>query len=455
MTTAALIAEPGTAPAARPAAPPRVVAVALGLGTAAAVLLPGGPPGVGVALLALATAATLAVLAPRLGRWQVVHGSAAVLLAGSVAVRDAPWLVALDLVAAVGLATLALVPAGSWSALPAAPFQLLGRVLPAPAWLVRGLAPVVGRGRDVGPAARGAALTGVLLVVFVPLLTSADEGFADLLAGVLPDVEALGALPGRLVVAALVAVVVTGATSVLLSPPVDPAVGPAVRRLRRTSEWLLPLAALDVLLAAFLLSQRGPAVGSYADQVHAGFWQLLAVTALVLLVVAGTMRYVPRSTGVLAALTVLCLLTLVVDGSALSRLDAYTDAYGLTRLRVGVAAVCLSLGALLLLVLAAGALRIRAVAVAHGVVLVAAVTLLLLTAWNPDARIVQSAAARGAQADTGYLGTLSADAVPAVRQLPQATCTQLLPLLRPVLKGPWTSANLSRVRARPLLEQPC
>lgn len=455
MTTAALTPEPSNASAGRPAAPPRVVAVALGLGGAAVVLLPGGPPGVGVALLALATAAALAGLAPRLGSWQVVHGSAAVLLAGSAAVRDARWLVALDLLAAVGLGTLALVPAGSWSALPAAPFQLLGRVLPAPAWLVRGLAPVVGLGRDVGPAARGAALTGVLLVVFVPLLTSADEGFADLLAAVLPDVDALGALPGRLVVAVLVAVVVTGAGSVLLNPPVDPAVGPAVRQLRRTSEWLLPLAALDVLLAAFLFSQRGPAVGSYADQVHAGFWQLLAVTALVLLVVAGTVRYVPRSTGVLAALGVLCLLTLVVDGSALSRLNAYTDAYGLTRLRVGVAAVCLSLGALLLLVLAAGALRIRAAAVAHGVVLVAAVTLLLLTAWNPDARIVQSAAARGAQADTGYLSTLSADAVPAVRQLPQATCTQLLPLLRPVPERPWTSANLSRVRARPLQEQAC
>jgi hypothetical protein len=301
-------------------------------------------------------------------------------------VRDAAWLVALDLLAAVGVATLALVPAGSWSALLAAPLQVVGRTLQAPAWLVRGLAPLVGRGRDVGPAARGLVLTGVLLAVFVPLLSSADEGFADLLSALVPEVEALSDLPGRLVVGVVAAIAVAGAASTRLRPPRDPAVQPAARRLRRTSEWLLPLAALDVVLAAFLLAQRGPAVGTYADQVHAGFWQLLAVTALVLLVVAGTVRFVPRSAGVLAALAVLCVLTVVVDGSALSRLDAYTDAYGLTRLRIGVAAVCLSLGAVLLLVLVAGALRIAAAAVAHAVVLIAAVCLLSLTSGTRTRR---------------------------------------------------------------------
>jgi hypothetical protein len=318
---------------------------------------------------------------------------AAVLLAASVAVRDAAWLVALDLLAAVGVATLALVPAGSWSALLAAPLQVVGRTLQAPAWLVRGLAPLVGRGRDVGPAARGLVLTGVLLAVFVPLLSSADEGFADLLSALVPEVEALSDLPGRLVVGVVAAIAVAGAASTRLRPPRDPAVQPAARRLRRTSEWLLPLAALDVVLAAFLLAQRGPAVGTYADQVHAGFWQLLAVTALVLLVVAGTVRFVPRSAGVLAALAVLCVLTVVVDGSALSRLDAYTDAYGLTRLRIGVAAVCLSLGAVLLLVLVAGALRIGrrsggARRRADRCCLPA-----VADVWDPDAQIVRSAAA--------------------------------------------------------------
>jgi hypothetical protein len=204
--TTALTPEPAAPAAPRPFAPPRVVGVALGLGAAAAVLLPGGPPGVGVALLAAATAVALTTVGPRPGLWQAVHGAAAVLLAGSAAVRDAAWLVALDLLAAVGVATLALVPAGSWSALLAAPLQVVGRTLQAPAWLVRGLAPLVGRGRDVGPAARGLVLTGVLLAVFVPLLSSADEGFADLLSALVPEVEALSDLPGRLVSAAPVPV---------------------------------------------------------------------------------------------------------------------------------------------------------------------------------------------------------------------------------------------------------
>jgi hypothetical protein len=205
-----------------------------------------------------------------------------------------------------------------------------------------------------------------------------------------------------------------------------------VRRLRRTSEWLLPLAALDVLLAAFLLAQRGPSVGTYADQVHAGFWQLLAVTALVLLVVAGTVRFVPRSAGVLAALAVLCVLTVVVDGSALSRLDAYTDAYGLTppadrrRRRLPVTGRRAAAGP--------GGRRSadrRRRRWRHAVAADRCVLPAVADRLEPGRQIVRSAAAAGAQADVDYLGTLSADAVPAVRELPRGLCTRVLTLIGP------------------------
>ena len=81
-----------------------------------------------------------------------------------------------------------------------------------------------------------------------------------------------------------------------------------------------------------------------------------------------------------AALGLLCALTLVVDASALSRLHLYSEVYGLTRLRVGVAATCLWLGAVLVLVLLAGRRPGPHRWLPHSVVLSAAVGLLALDA---------------------------------------------------------------------------
>jgi hypothetical protein len=76
-----------------------------------------------------------------------------------------------------------------------------------------------------------------------------------------------------------------------------------VRRL----EWVLPLALLDALVAAFVLVQLTVLFGgsrhvlrragpTYAEYARSGFWQLLAVSALTLLVIAGAMRWAPRRT---------------------------------------------------------------------------------------------------------------------------------------------------------------
>jgi len=440
------------------AAPPRVVLVALSVGVAAALLVPGGPPGVGVVVVGAVTAAGLVLLsagAPRRSRWQRVHAVSALLLVGAAAVRDAPWLVGLDLLAAALLASLALTSGTTWRAvLTAAP--RLGTSTPrAAAELARGLRAGTAVGGPVWPAARGLVLTAVLLVVFVPLLRSADEGFDALLARV-PGLAELD-LPARLAVAALAAVAMTAAVRAVHAAPLERAVAPARRRLRRTSEWLLPLGALDALLAAFLVVQGGPgAVGTggatLADQLHAGFYQLLAVTALVLGVVAASVRWTPMTPGVRAALGVLCLLTLAVAASAVSRLLAYTGAYGLTRLRIGVGVVTLSLAAVLVVVLVAGCRRGPQRWVPHTVVLVATVAALGLTAADPDAAIARSALARGDGADVAYLSTLSADAVPVLVHLRHRERDVVLAeVCARVPQAGWTSANLSRSRAARLL----
>ena len=433
----------------RPAAPERALAAALVLGAAAALLLPGGPPGLGVLLLALLAAALLAAQRPR--GWQALHAGLALPLAAGAAVRDADWLVGLDLLAAAALASLSLVRARSW------PGVLRGLVgaglaLPeAPGWLGRGLRRT--RLAGAGPLVRGLVLTAGLLAVFVPLLVTADEAFAALFPGA-PDVALL---PGRALAFLLGACAAGAAALVLLLPPAEPAVGLPARRLT-TVEWLLPVAALDLLLAAFVTVQTGLSLGgrghvlsevglSYAQYARSGFWQLLAVTALVLAVVAAAVRWVPPGRGIRAALGLLCVLTLVVDASALSRLHLYSETYGLTRLRVGVGATCLWLGAVLVLVLLAGRRPGPHRWLPHSVVLSAALGLLALTAYDPEAAIARSALTRGAGTDVAYLSTLSDDAVPAIDALPEPYRSCVLALRTRSAVGGWTSANLARARA--------
>lgn len=437
-----------------PAAPRPVVLAALGLGAAGAVLVPAGPPGLGLVLLAGLAAVVFARLpaAPRATRWQRVHAVAALLLVAAAAVRDARWLVGLDLLAAAGLGALALVPAGSTAGVLAAAPRLVWSVVPGAQELVRGVRALLAQVRSPGPVVRGLGLAGLLLAVFGPLLTSADARFSALLGSIAAPV-ALGALPARLLVLGVAAVAAAAALRLRLRPPDDPAVPPPARLLESTSEWLLPLGALDLLLAVFVLVQQpGQGGATYADQVHSGFWQLVAVTVLVLAVVGAAARWVPDRRGVRLALGGLCLLALAVDASALTRLHGYTQAYGLTRLRFGVGVGCLSLAAVLVVVLVAGARSGPRRWLPHAVVLVGATALLATTAADPDAAVARSALSRGDRADTAYLATLSADAVPALLALPQPARDCVLDVLRNRLgDADWRSADLSRARAARLL----
>ncbi|PWJ47124.1 protein of unknown function [Quadrisphaera granulorum] len=504
-----------------PAAPLPVLLAVVVVAALAARVVVGERPGLGAAVLALAVAAAVVVtrraarssvgLGSRRSGWQLVHGSAAVLLASSAALRDAGWLVTLDLFAALLLGAPALAPASAqraWTAVLAAPLGPLTRLGSGTAWAVRGvrhrLLLRAARPRRsarrwpwLAPTLRAAALTAVVLVVFTPLLASADTRFASLLDGITGSTGAwlahalselfgavLGSQPalvvGRIVVFGVAAVAICAALRTTWDAARDaahrsaaPLTGPARARrprpaLTRRVEWLLPLAALDALFAVFLLVRlTAPDVAqtpgaTLAGQVHAGFAQLVIATALVLAVVALAVRWTPMTVGPRAALALLCVLSLGLDAAALADLSAYVDAYGLTRLRVGVAVICAGLAALLVLLLVAGARwqrRRRQPWVPHAAVTVAAACLLGLTLADPDAAIARAQLARP-DADVWYLTTLSADAAPAVADAlhtrPDAL-GRFGPCVLAHLTGSigtaqdddegWPSANVARTRA--------
>src|SRR5690606_34756713 len=116
-------------------------------------------------------------------------------------------------------------------------------------------------------------------------------------------------------------------------------------------------------------------------------------------------------------------LTLVIVASAMSRMWAYEQAYGFTRLRVLVSAVEVWLGVVLVLLLIAGISLRRPARWLPGAVVATGVAMLIgLAALNPDRFIADRNIDRleaGGSIDYEYLADLSADAVPALMRLPE------------------------------------
>jgi len=426
-----------------------------GLAVLAGVVLVGPPAGLGLTLLLLAlgfaVAATpvpapgvdmrVAGRAPRRDPWWRVWWTLAAALAGIPMLRAATWVVAPSVAIAVALAAAA----------------VSGRVRPlftrvaVGSWRTSTAAVQGASAREALPAVRGGAIAAGLLAVFVPLLLSADAAFAQLVGDVLPSGSV--DLPfARVCVFALV----LGAGGALLDAGARPSlrVAGAPRRLLGRTEWAVPLGALVALLGAFVATQLATLFGgnrhvletaglTYAEYAHSGFAQMAVVAALTLVVIVAAARWA-RDGGTLlrALLAALCVLTLVVIASALRRLELYEEAYGFTRLRLTADAILLWLGALFLLVLAAGAFG--GAWLPRAAVAVTGAAVLLFALSNPDRRIASRNLAHG-KVDVAYLRNLSPDALPALAGVPDAAC----PIARRL--GPGDGAvgwNVARERAR-------
>ncbi|MEV4627674.1 DUF4153 domain-containing protein [Micromonospora sp. NPDC049523] len=407
-----------------------------------------------------------------LGVARLVWLAATVALIGVGTVRAAGWLFVLCLLTAGLTACLAVANGRTLTGLVfsvlIAP-EALFRSVP---WARRGLRQADRSGRS--SLSRGFATAGVsvaLLVVFGALFASADAAFADLIDGLLPEFSA-GTVFRWIFVGLAVAGGLLGAAYVLAAPPdLAGLERPARHRLRGT-EWAVPVALLDVLFAAFVLVQLTNLFGgsahvqdtaglTYADHARGGFWQLLAVTVLTLMVIAGAIRWAPRQTTaqrwlIRGLLGVLALFSLVVVASALYRMNVYTHAYGATRLRLLVAACELWLGVVFVLVLVAG-VRLRATWLPRVAVGTAVLALLGLAVANPDRLIAERNVDRHAASgrlDLDYLSRLSADAVPALDKLPGPLrdCA-LREIAQELTDHPddWRGANLGRSTAWKLL----
>ncbi|MFJ6509799.1 DUF4153 domain-containing protein [Streptomyces sp. NPDC091406] len=437
--------------------------------------------GLGVNLLIVAVPATLAAFfaarsaGRRLRPWTATWAVGGLALLAVPALRDAGWPTFLAVVSAFALGSLALHGSRSWLGVFISSLGLFDSVVPGIIWGVRGIRARADSSRARwGSALRTTAVALVLLVVFGTLFASADAAFADLLGDLMPDVS-VGEGPWRIFLFALGLAGALAAAYAAAAPVRWDGVTVPPGKPRGRAEWALPLIVLNLLFAAFITLQLVVLLGGYekvraetgldhAEYARQGFWQLLWATLLTLLVIALALRWAPRGgsrdrTLVRAVLGTLCVLTLVVVASALRRMDLYVDEYGLTRLRISVAAMELWLGVVLVLILAAGVFGARFLP--RAIAVSAAAGVLAFGLLSPDGLIAEQNVQRfedgkSTGIDIDYVKDLSADAVPALDRLPEPERSCALRIIQNEVlhsDAPWYATSWGEARAKEILEK--
>ena len=445
----------------------RAVVGSFAVGLLAGIILPFRDHGLGTfGVLLAAGGVILAFSVHRRSPFTLACAALCALLAATVVIRDAEWIVFLCLLAGGAVCVAGLVNGRTLTA-----FVLAGLAWPLAGirgipWLGRSLQAVTGLQKRAA-ALRTLVWSLVAVVVFGLLFASADAVFAEWVGAVVPDLR-LDSFVLRAFLTVAVGGMVLAAAYLALNPPRVEREGSAARPAAHRYEWLAPVLLVDGVFLVFLAAQASVIFGghgylerttglTYAEYVHQGFGQLTLATALTLLVVWAAARKASRTTAtdvawLRGALGLLCALTLVVVASALYRMNVYQEAYGFTRLRLLVDVFEGWLGLLVLGVMAAG-LTLRADWLPRAALLSGGGLLLLLAAINPDAWIAQHNLDRYSatgKVDWSYLQGLSADAVPVLADLPDDVVGCALAGQEPS-DDDWLEWNLGRHRAEPLL----
>jgi hypothetical protein len=469
------------------------LATAVGLGVLGdALLRVPGPPGLNAVLWSAAGAAAVLALAHRRGwapsRESIVLLSVAVLFMGGLAWRDAEALHALNVLAAAVAVSLAAGEAGAaWvrhagvstylKAGAMTAFSLAAGPLPFPlgardpepkrtatalAWRRHGFAVL-----------RGAVLAVPPLLVFGGLLMAADPVFARVVSNTL-HVDLAHAVEHIVLIGFFAWVSAGYMHGFLLRTPFAPAPVSLPQPRLGITDGAVALGLLNALFLAFVVIQLRYLFGgvsmvevtpglSYADYARRGFFELVAVSALVipLLLLADWAVHRERALDErvfrLSALVQLILLFAII-GSAVYRMRLYQEAYGLTELRL-YTTVFMGWVAVVLAWLGVTVLRGRRHRFAFGALVAALVAAAGLNIANPHALIVRvnaERAAAGLPYDVAYAGVMSGDATPALLaalpRLPFGDRCRLAQHLveewLPARSGGWRTWNYGDWRAR-------
>jgi hypothetical protein len=411
------------------------VAAALVIGLIADQFLRAGAVGLG-ASLTFAAAAVALIFAGRIGRLEArLLAAAAVLFGTWLSLRASPWLLVPDIAVAVVLLVVAASLAARGSVLDlgiaeagARGFSAALHGIAGAAFIARPFTQTRSRISALAPFIRGLVIAIPIAVVLAVLLASADPIFASFFSLNFD----FGRLAMDVVFVVVGSLVMAGLLRLAAAEPIDRVDGPTWRL--GTTEAVVVLAVLNTIFAAFAIAQAIGASGTgaqtlraagitYADYARSGFFQLLWVAGITLVVLvlfsrvtgfahrAGRLTFLALAEGAIA-------LTLLIVLVASQRLSLYENAYGFTMLRL-YSHVFAGLIALVFLLLAADLAglfpRRRWFA---GVSAICALVLLVgLNVANPEALVVGLNVDRANQThkiDAEYFRELSSDAAPAL-----------------------------------------
>lgn len=451
-----------------------------GITLTAAAVLPGHRLGIGVSLVGLAYAWLIFGRGTGERVRRLAFIAVGLVLLSSAALRDATWIVIPSVIAGALLLVSTVIFLGRLKDLVVVagiPFRLIHGWRTATTTVMGAIPPDTGK--KIRPVLRGLSVGIPLLALFSALFVTADRAFAHLAEdALLIDVD-LALVPARIAVGCLAGTVAgallwaSGERSAGWSWRLSPFEAQARDRAGAALlEWVLPLGMLVLLFAAFVAVQATVLFGgrtyvlrtaglTYAEYARSGFFQLLVVGALVLVVIGAARHWVRPAGGRQSLVLELLLgslasLSIVILVSALYRLHLYVDAYGLTRARFGARLVMIWLAILLAGAIARGFVQTGPWLV-RGVALASAAVILTGVAQDPDAAIARAGVERWeatGRIDVAYLSGLSADAVPELSRLPD-------PLRSCVLyrystfsgEETWSGWNVSRARARFMVQE--
>jgi hypothetical protein len=330
-------------------------------------------------------------------------------------------------------------------------FTAAGRLLGAPIffcilvfddikWKER--SPLIRSGRAAA-VTRGLLLALPLVLVFGGLFASADESFRRLIESPF-DLDA-EELFSHAVVIGVIAAIVGGMFKHAFipyeaPPPPPPYPGtpaPITFEPIRIGgiETNIVLGAVNLLFGLFVAVQFNRFFGgdslvqtteglTYADHARHGFFELVAVAAITLVMLLGLHALLDKSeakheTAFRWLSRLLVGLVFIVVASAFKRMELYIDQYGLTTLRLYTSAFMVWL-TLTFVWLLATFLRGRENRFPFGAVVAGFITIFALNVMNPDGTIAEVNIRKGGHAfDVPYFTSLSADAAPAlIRALP-------------------------------------
>lgn len=187
----------------------------------------------------------------------------------------------------------------------------------------------------------GLALSVLVLCIVIPLLRSADSVFGDMLAGAVQWLEQIDAGVVWHGIRACILTLMLFSLGYALTVP--PRLFPDRKRRRVPGVTLMTLlGVLAVVYGTFVYVQLrhfagGGAAdmgGSYAHDARSGFFQLVFVALINLMISLPAVRLCPDSRGVRMLSALVSLLTLVILFSALMRMLLYIQSFGLSLLRL-------------------------------------------------------------------------------------------------------------------------